>query len=79
MDIKREFNLDQLPVAFATGLARGEDVKLDRRLHNDAVRYLANLIWQTSGFRFHHHGTEMQNKAQVSRYFCSQNKQKEQD
>ena len=79
MDIKREFSLDQLPVAFATGLARGEDGKLDRRPLNDAVRYLANLIWQTGGFRFRHHGTETQNKAQVSRYFCSQNKQKEQD
>ena len=79
LDIKREFSLDRLPVTFAMGLARGEDGKLDRRPLNEAVRHLANLIWQTSGFRFRHCTTEMDNEAQVFRYFCSQNKEKEQE
>ena len=51
------------------GLARGEDGKLDRRPLNDVVRHLANLVWQTSGFRFRHCTTEMHNEAQVFRYF----------
>ena len=78
LDIKRELSLDQLPVTFATGFARGEDDKLDRRPLNDAVCHLTNQIWQAGGFRFRHCGTEMQNEAHVLRYFCSQNKQKEQ-
>jgi hypothetical protein len=46
------FNLDRLPVAFATALSKKDDGTDDRKPLNDAVRGLADENWKIGGFEF---------------------------
>jgi hypothetical protein len=46
------FNLDSLPVAFATALSKKEDDTYDRQPLNRAIGGLADEIWKVGGFRF---------------------------
>lgn len=50
------FNLDNLPVAFATAMPKNSDGTYDRKPLINAVRDIANEIWKIGGFRFRRNG-----------------------
>lgn len=52
LELNCTFNLDRLPVAFATALPKKDDSTYDRKPLNDAIRGLANEIWKIGSFRF---------------------------
>jgi len=52
LELNYTFNLDRLPVAFATALPKKDDSTYERKPLNDAIRGLANEIWKIGGFRF---------------------------
>ena len=51
LDIKRVFNMDNLPVGFAS---LDDDSTTDRAAMANAISELAEIIWKKGGFRFWH-------------------------
>ncbi|KAN0086960.1 hypothetical protein V8E54_000648, partial [Elaphomyces granulatus] len=52
LELNCTFNLDRVPVNFASVLPRREDGSYDRTPLNNAVGQLAKIIWEVGGFRF---------------------------
>ncbi|KAK9490142.1 hypothetical protein V1508DRAFT_285940 [Lipomyces doorenjongii] len=66
--ISSVFNLDSLPVGFASQLSVQQDGSTDRSPLNNAINMLAKVIWRKGGFR--HRRMKLENLTYV--YFCSQ-------
>ncbi|KAK9427273.1 hypothetical protein V1505DRAFT_53740 [Lipomyces doorenjongii] len=66
----RVFNMDSLPVGFASQLPIQQDGSTDRSPLNNAINMLAKVIWRKGGFRFWHRRMKPENLTYV--YFCSQ-------
>ncbi|KAI0999433.1 hypothetical protein K3495_g8760, partial [Podosphaera aphanis] len=52
LDVKYKFDLDLLPVNFGSYLETIEEGRIDRTALNNAIKQLAEIIWENSGFRF---------------------------
>ncbi|KAI0993432.1 hypothetical protein K3495_g14752 [Podosphaera aphanis] len=52
LDVKYKFDLDLLPVNFGSYLETTEEGRIDRTALNNAIKQLAEIIWENSGFRF---------------------------
>ncbi|KAJ8097430.1 hypothetical protein POJ06DRAFT_31514 [Lipomyces tetrasporus] len=71
LDLKRIFNIDSLPVGFASQLpVQPQDGSTDHSPLNKAINMLAEVIWRKGGFRFWHRRMKQENLTYV--YFCSQ-------
>lgn len=71
MDVKRVFNMDNLPVGFAS---LGDKGTIDRAATTNAISRLAEIVWKKGGFRFWHRGTNWEKREYL--YFCSQDAQR---
>jgi hypothetical protein len=67
LDVKRVFNMDNLPIGFGSF---HDDGTIDRAAMTNAVSQLAEIIWKKGGFRFWHTKTNWKELAYI--YFCSQ-------
>ncbi|KAJ8103467.1 hypothetical protein POJ06DRAFT_1461 [Lipomyces tetrasporus] len=55
LDLKRIFNIDSLPVGFASQLpVQPQDGSTDHSPLNQAINMLVEVIWRKGGFRFWH-------------------------
>ncbi|KAK9342808.1 hypothetical protein V1522DRAFT_424705 [Lipomyces starkeyi] len=70
LDLKRVFNMDSLPVGFASELPVQQDGSTDRSPLNYAINMLAEMIWRKGGFRFWHRRIKKEYLTYV--YYCSQ-------
>lgn len=70
LGLKRVFNLDSLPVGFASHLSVLQDGTIDWTPLSNAVNKLAEVIWKRRGFGFWHRRTDWDYS--VYTYFCSQ-------
>ncbi|PVH96191.1 hypothetical protein DM02DRAFT_688395 [Periconia macrospinosa] len=71
LDIKRVFNVDNLPVGFAS---LDDDSTTDRAATTNAVSELVEIIWKKGGFRFRHRTTNQEKCSYM--YFCFQDAQR---
>ena len=70
LDVTKTFNLDELPVAFGSKLAKTADLQESKSSLNDAMRAMVEMIWSEGGFRFRHRRTNM--SGCYFQYHCSQ-------
>ena len=70
LDLRYIFDLDSLPVGFASQLSVQQDGSIDRTPLNNAIKTLAEVIWKKGGFRFWHRRTDWNNYTYS--YYCSQ-------